>query len=103
MNKKSLVLAITFGLMTATNVAVAQMAQQPAKLNTCIGCHGADGNSVVPNFPKLAGQHAAYLEKALKDYRDGFRRDESMAAFARGLTDEEIRELAGYYSQQLPR
>ncbi|SFR63231.1 cytochrome c [Thiomicrospira sp. ALE5] len=103
MNKKSMVLAVSLGLMTASNVAVAQTAGQPAKLNTCIGCHGADGNSTVPNFPKLAGQHAAYLEKALKDYRDGFRRDESMAAFARGLTDEEIRDLAEYYSQQTPQ
>ena len=99
MNKKSIALAISLGVVSATNVAIAQ---QPAKLNTCIGCNGADGISLVPNFPKLAGQHAAYLEKALKDYRDGFRRDESMAAFARGLTDEEIRELAEYYSKQTP-
>ncbi|MBF6059095.1 MULTISPECIES: c-type cytochrome [Thiomicrorhabdus] len=75
----------------------------PAKAATCVGCHGADGNSVVPNFPKLAGQHANYLEKQLKDFRDGFRKDATMAAFAKGLTDAEIKELAAFYASQAPK
>ena len=80
--------------------ATTQASDAPAKANTCIGCHGADGNSMVPNFPKLAGQHASYLEKSLKDFRDGFRQDATMATFAKGLTDQEIKDLATYYAAQ---
>ncbi|MGC9385969.1 MAG: c-type cytochrome [Hydrogenovibrio sp.] len=75
----------------------------PAKAKTCVGCHGADGNSVVPNFPKLAGQHAAYIEKSLKDFRDGFRKDATMQPFAKNLSDAEIKELANYYAAQTPK
>ncbi|MBN2648092.1 MAG: cytochrome c [Thiotrichales bacterium] len=75
----------------------------PAKAATCVGCHGADGNSMVPNFPKLAGQHASYLEKQMKDFRDGFRKDATMAPFAKGLTDAEIKELAEFYAAQTPK
>ncbi|MBD3611995.1 MAG: cytochrome c [Hydrogenovibrio crunogenus] len=75
-------------------------ADMPAKAKTCVGCHGVDGNSMVPNFPKLAGQHAKYLEKALKDFRDGFRKDATMETFAKNLSDKEIKELAEYYASQ---
>ncbi len=94
--KKSILTFVGIGLLSTSAFAM----QPPAKANTCVGCHGADGNSVVPNFPKIAGQHAAYLEKALKDYRDGFRKDPTMGAFARGLSDQEIKDLALFYSQQ---
>ncbi|WP_029935917.1 c-type cytochrome [Thiomicrospira pelophila] len=97
--KKGLITA--FALSLISNGAIAM--DPPAKSTTCVGCHGADGNSLAPNFPKIAGQHAAYLEKALKDYREGYRRDSTMAAFARDLTDEEIKALAEYYSKQTPR
>jgi cytochrome c553 len=97
--KKMLISLMAFGFLTSTASAM----EAPAKANTCVGCHGADGNSLVANFPKIAGQHAAYLEKALKDYRDGFRKDPTMAAFARGLSDEEIKALAEYYSKQTPK
>jgi len=94
--KKSIVLASTLLLTSFSSIA----AEAPAVSKTCIGCHGADGNSMVPNFPKLAGQHAAYLEKALKDYKTGQRKDPTMQAFAKGLTDEQIKELAQYYASQ---
>lgn len=98
--KKLFISLMALGLLSTTAAATAQA---PAKANTCIGCHGADGNSLVANFPKIAGQHAAYLEKALKDYRDGFRKDPTMAAFAKGLTDDEIKDLAVFYSKQTPK
>ncbi len=79
---------------------LAAQAEIPAKAQACIGCHGADGNSTSPIFPKLAGQHAAYLENALKAYRDGFRRNDMMNRFAKGLTDEDIREIAAYFAAQ---
>ena len=81
--------------------ASAHAAEAPAAVAaSCAGCHAADGNSVVPNFPKLAGQHAAYIEKQLKDFREGFRKDATMAPFAKNLTDENIKELAAFYAAQ---
>lgn len=77
-----------------------QAADMPPKAKACIGCHGADGNSVSPVFPKLAGQHTQYLENALKAYRDGFRHNDMMNRFAAGLTDEEIKAIAQYFSSQ---
>lgn len=95
--KKLLMTAVTASFLFS---ASASAMEAPAKSVTCVGCHGADGNSMVPNFPKLAGQHATYLEKQLKDFRDGFRKDATMAAFVKGLTDEEIKALAAFYAAQ---
>ncbi|MDX1795101.1 MAG: cytochrome c [Hydrogenovibrio sp.] len=98
--KKILLTALASSAVLAATLSTASAADVPAKVKTCVGCHGVGGNSLVPNFPKLAGQHAAYIEKALKDFRDGFRKDSTMQTFAKGLTDEEIKELANYYSSQ---
>ncbi|GAB6070694.1 hypothetical protein JCM30760_17910 [Thiomicrorhabdus hydrogeniphila] len=100
--KKLIIATLSTGLLLSANAQAADPAA-PAKAAMCIGCHGDQGNSVVPNFPKLAGQHAAYLEKALKDFRDGFRKDATMSTFAKGLSDSEIKELAGYYSSQVAK
>jgi len=100
--KKLLIATLSTGLLLSAN-AQAEAPAAPAKSATCVGCHGADGNSMVPNFPKLAGQHASYTEKQLKDFRDGFRKDATMAAFAKGLTDTEIKELAAFYAAQTPK
>ncbi|WP_019555831.1 c-type cytochrome [Thiomicrorhabdus arctica] len=98
--KTLLLTAITTGFLFSVS---ANAMDAPAKSVTCVGCHGAAGNSMVPNFPKLAGQHATYLEKQLKDFRDGFRKDATMAAFVKGLTDKEIKDLAAYYAAQTPK
>lgn len=95
--KKLLIASISATLFMSASV---QAMEPPAKQATCVGCHAADGNSVVPNFPKLAGQHAAYLEKQLKDFRDGFRKDATMVPFAKGLSDQEIKDLAAYFAAQ---
>jgi len=96
--KKLLLIAATSSFLLSAPAAYA--ADMPAKANTCVGCHGAGGNSMVPTFPKLAGQHAAYIEKSLKDFRDGFRKNATMAPFAKGLSDQDIKDLAAYYSAQ---
>lgn len=66
----------------------------------CASCHGADGNSTDPQFPRLAGQYANYIEQSLKAYRAGTRKNPIMAGFAGGLSDEEIANLAAYFSSQ---
>ncbi|MGB5252558.1 MAG: c-type cytochrome [Sedimenticolaceae bacterium] len=73
-----------------------------AKSVTCAACHGVDGNSAAPNFPKLAGQHADYLYKQLKQYKSGDRKNAVMAGMVAALNDEDMANLAAYYSAQQP-
>jgi cytochrome c553 len=74
----------------------------PKAAQTCIACHGPDGVGILPEYPNLAGQHADYIEHALKAYRSGQRKNPVMAGMAANLKDAEIRELAAYYSSQRP-
>lgn len=77
------------------------MAQQ-----VCSNCHGVDGNSVSPNFPRLAGQTQPYLAEQLKAFRAHGRLDpagfEYMWGLSRHLTDDQIAGLAAYFSSQAP-
>nr|VFJ69730.1 MAG: Cytochrome c553 [Candidatus Kentron sp. FM]VFJ73382.1 MAG: Cytochrome c553 [Candidatus Kentron sp. FM]VFK19088.1 MAG: Cytochrome c553 [Candidatus Kentron sp. FM] len=67
----------------------------------CAGCHGADGNSMVPTFPKLAGQHAPYLLKQLKDFKSATERSNGiMQGQVATLTDEDMQNLAAYFASQ---
>jgi cytochrome c553 len=78
-------------------------AKAPTKSEVCAACHGVEGNSSVGMWPKLAGQHEAYIIKELKEFRKGEkggRNDPSMVAMAQGLTDEDIQELAIFYATQ---
>ena len=90
--------ALTLG----TSVAMAAGAEAgKEKAAVCFSCHGADGNSntgQVPQPPKLAGQHADYLIRAMQDYASGARSNPIMAAFAANLTDEDREDLAAYYA-----
>lgn len=71
-----------------------------AKAVTCAACHGADGNSPNPEWPSLAGQHASYIEKSLRDYKAGSRSDVLMTSQAQLLSDQDISDLAAWYSSQ---
>jgi len=64
----------------------------------CQTCHGLDGRAKIPEAPNLAGQSAVYLGKALKDYRSGARKNDMMSIVAPALKDEDIDDLAAYYS-----
>ncbi len=63
----------------------------------CFACHGEDGQSRNPAYPHLTGQQRSYLEKTLKDFRDGRRVDPTMSAMAKPLSDDDIRNIAVYY------
>jgi cytochrome c553 len=71
-----------------------------AKSATCAACHGADGNSTVPSFPKLAGQNRDYLFHSLKDYKSGKRNNPIMAGQVQTLSDADMLDLALYFSKQ---
>lgn len=76
-------------------------------LQVCSNCHGVDGNSTSPNFPRLAGQSASYLASQLKSFRAHDRRDpagfEYMWGLSRKLTDAQIDGLAAYFQAQMPK
>jgi cytochrome c553 len=74
----------------------------PKAGQTCVACHGSDGVGILPEYPNLAGQHADYIEQALKAYRAGQRKNPIMGGMAAPLTDADIEALAQYYSGQLP-
>lgn len=68
--------------------------------STCAACHGADGNSPGGQWPKLAGQHASYIVKQLQDYKSGARENAIMSGMAAALSEQDMQDLAAYYSSQ---
>ena len=75
-----------------------------AKTVACASCHGVDGNSVNPMFPRLAGQHAVYLAKAMRAYKNGARSNALMPlALFESLSDTDIDDIAAYFSAQTPQ
>lgn len=72
------------------------------KTQMCAGCHGIPGWRMafpeVYSVPKLGGQHAAYIVKALQAYRDGERNNPTMRAIAMSLTEQDMADLAAYYA-----
>jgi len=71
-----------------------------AKAATCAGCHGPDGNSLVPTFPKIAGQHAAYIEKQLSEYKSGKRENAIMLGMVMGLSEQDMADLGAHFASQ---
>jgi len=76
-------------------------------VQVCSNCHGVDGNSVSPNFPRLAGQQQAYIVAQLENFRSHQRSDpagfEYMWGISRSLTDDQIKGLADYFAMQVPQ
>ncbi len=69
-----------------------------AKSAICAACHGPDGNGLVPNWPKIAGQHGAYLERQLHLIKSNARSVPEMVAFVGALSDQDIADLAAFYA-----
>ncbi len=81
-------------------MAQGDAAQGEDKSAICAACHGADGNSTVAMWPKLAGQHAAYLERQTMLIRSGARSVPEMAGIAASLSDQDISDLAAFFAAQ---
>jgi len=71
-----------------------------AKAAACAACHGADGNSVSPQFPKLAGQNAAYIVQELERFKSGYHKNVIMSGMAAGLSEQDMQNLAAWFSSQ---
>jgi cytochrome c553 len=70
------------------------------KSAVCAACHGADGNSSNAAWPSLAGQHASYIYKQLKDFKEGRRNDATMVGMVALLNDEDMKNVAAYFESQ---
>ena len=91
-------------IASAMAFGVAAHAADPAagkeKSKVCAACHGENGVSQAPDFPKLAGQYNDYLVRALNDYKLGVRKNPIMAGQVANLKKEDIADLAAYFSSQ---
>ena len=87
-------------LFASSSVLAGDAAAGKAKSVVCSACHGATGVSVNPMWPNLAGQKEMYLVNQIKAFRDGTRKDPTMAPMVAALTDEDIANLAAYYASQ---
>ena len=88
-------------LLAAAVPAVAgDAAAGKEKSKTCAACHGPDGNSAAPDFPRLAGQHYDYLLRAIGEYKAGTRKNAIMMPMVEKLTRRDMEDLAAYFSQQ---
>ncbi len=68
------------------------------KAKVCASCHGADGNSIDPQYPRLAGQYNTYLQQVLHEYKDGRRNNAIMKGMDASLSDKDIEQIADYFS-----
>lgn len=102
--KRAFVLGTAVMLSTLGQTALADgdASAGQAKAAVCSACHGADGKGLQPMWPNLAGQHASYIAKQLTDYREGNRVNAVMTGQAANLSDQDILDLAAYYSELEP-
>jgi cytochrome c553 len=91
----SLLAVISLPLAAQGDAAAGQ-----AKSAICAACHGADGNSAVPNWPKLAGQHATYIERQTALIKSGDRPVPEMAGIVASMSEQDFQDLAAFFSAQ---
>jgi cytochrome c553 len=105
------VVATSICLSAALNAAAANVGEANAPLpraqqivnEVCANCHAADGNSVIPTNPSLAGQSARYIATQLDHFKTGLRKNPIMNGMAASLTAEDMSALGTYFSQQKPK
>jgi cytochrome c553 len=102
MRKNCLVLALALAFAVNASILHAEGSSEDGKdkAAACASCHGADGNSMMPSFPKLAQQNESYLVKQLQAFKDGTRKNPMMSGIAAGLSADDMADLAAFYSEQ---
>ncbi len=99
MNKVLVTLLLTLGITGLAQAAGDAKAGQ-AKAAMCGACHGADGNSAAPNFPKLAGQGERYLLKQMNDIKSGNRNVLEMTGLLTNMSEQDMADIAAYFASQ---
>lgn len=90
---------LSLACMALPATAADRAAGQAKADAVCAACHGKDGNTPIdPSYPKLAGQYADFLVRALSDYKSGARKNAVMAGQAQALSKADIENLAAYYA-----
>jgi cytochrome c553 len=106
--KQRFMFGLAFSLTTSTaNFATDTLLGDPARVaplvtERCAGCHGLDGNSTTPSFPRLAGMNAKYLLNELRNYKSERRGSEMMQPMVMELSEPELLNLALYFAAQTP-
>ncbi|MCP3868587.1 MAG: cytochrome c4 [Gammaproteobacteria bacterium] len=100
MNKWLVSVSIALAMTVTGAQAAGDAGAGKTKSATCMACHGADGNSPNPIWPKLAGQHPEYLIKQLGEFKEGVRKNDLMSPMAAPLSDQDMQDLAAYFSGQ---
>lgn len=107
MRKIVIPLALLLGFASQATAVEGDVEAGKAKSATCAACHGPDGNSPTDMYPKIAGQHAGYLYKQLKEFKQGAasggkegRNNAVMAGMVAALSDQDMKDLAVYFSAQ---
>ncbi|HYD94292.1 MAG TPA: c-type cytochrome [Noviherbaspirillum sp.] len=113
-----LVKSLFVAMLAVSSIAYAAEEKKPAKADpakgeqlytagdpargviACVGCHGAGGNSVIPQNPKLSGQHEAYVVKQLVEFKSGARNNPVMTSIAKGMSEEDIKNVSAYLDKQ---
>ena len=98
MKKQVLALIAASAMAVSANAVAGDAAAGKAKAATCAACHGMDGVSKMPIYPNLKGQKEAYLVKQMKAFKDGTRKDPTMNAMAKPLSDADMANLAAFYA-----
>ncbi|WP_150305731.1 c-type cytochrome [Pseudomonas saliphila] len=98
MNKLLVSLVLSLGVAGSAHALEGDAEAGQGKVAVCGACHGPDGNSLVPNFPKLAGQGERYLFKQLVDIKEGARVVPEMTGMLDPLSEQDLADIAAYYS-----
>jgi cytochrome c553 len=99
MKKAAIMVALVLGLSQTALAGDPEAGKTKALI--CGACHGADGNSAAPGFPKLAGQNAIYLLKQMADIKSGARSVPTMAGQLNAMSDADMADIAAYYASQI--
>lgn len=99
MNKLFVSLLLTLGISGLAHAAGDAAAGQ-GKIVMCSACHNVDGNSMMPNFPKLAGQGERYLLKQMKDIKSGERPVLEMTGMLDAMSEQDLADIAAWYASQ---
>jgi cytochrome c553 len=99
MKKLIILFVVCFGI-THFAWADSDLKSGEAKAMVCAGCHGAEGNSAVPNFPKLAGQNAKYIAKQLDDIKKGQRKVVEMTGLLEGMNEQDFINIGAYFESK---
>jgi len=97
---KPVLMMMSLMVVAPASMAAGDAAAGEGKAVMCAACHGADGNSPAPNFPKLAGLGEKYLIKQMQDIKNGSRNIPEMTGLLNGYTDEDIANVAAFFNSK---